>query len=96
MAWGFERLGYLTKLCLRSGYGDLGMRSHIYGGKLLLPNMGRPVGDGVLELLEGRMNVVCGRTLGKGLRVSLVMRCMRQVRVFVSDSGMTLGVALPP
>ena len=27
---------------------------------------GRPMGDGVLELLEGRMDVVCGRTLGRG------------------------------
>ena len=28
------RLGCSTKLCLGSGYGDLGMRSHVYGGKL--------------------------------------------------------------
>ena len=28
--------------------------------------MGRPVGDGVLDLLEGHMDVVCGRTLGRG------------------------------
>ena len=54
------------------------------------------MGDGVLELLEGRMNVVCRRTLGKGLRASLVMCCVQRVRVFVSDSGMTLGLALLP
>ena len=54
------------------------------------------MGDGVLELLEGLMVVVCGRILGRGLRVSLVMCCMRQERVFVSDSGTTLGVALLP
>ena len=58
--------------------------------------MGRTVGDGVLELLEGHMDVVCGRTLGRGLRVSLVMCCMWRVRVSVSDSSMTLGVALLP
>ena len=33
-AWGSERLGCLTKLCLESGFGDLGLRSHIYGGRL--------------------------------------------------------------
>ena len=54
------------------------------------------MGDGVLELLEGRMDVVCGKTLGRGLRAFLVMCYMQWVRVFVSDSGMTLGVALPP
>ena len=54
------------------------------------------MGDGVLELLEGHMDVVYGRTLGRGLRVSLVKCCMRRVRVFISDSGMTLGVALLP
>ena len=53
-------------------------------------------GNGVLELLEGHMDVVCGRTLGRGLRVSLVMCCMRRVRVFVSDFGMILGTALLP
>ena len=37
--------------------------------------------DGVLELLEGRMDVVCRRTLGRGLRVSLVMCCVRRVRI---------------
>ena len=30
-------------------------------------------GNGVLELLEGRMDVVCGRTLGRELRAFLVM-----------------------
>ena len=54
------------------------------------------MGDGVLELLERLMDVVCGRALGRGLRVSLVMCCMQQVRVFISDSSMTLGVALLP
>ena len=34
VAWGSGRLGCLTKLCLGSGYGNLGMRSHVYGGKL--------------------------------------------------------------
>ena len=52
------------------------------------------MGDGALELLEGRMDVVSGRTLGRGLRVFLVMCCMQRVRVFVSDSGITLEVAL--
>ena len=56
--------------------------------------MRRPGGDDVLELLEGHMDVVCGRTLGRGLRASLVMCCMQWMRVFVSDSGMTLKVAL--
>ena len=37
--------------------------------------------DGVLELLEGRMDIVCRRTLGRGLRVSLVMCCVRRVRI---------------
>ena len=31
VAWGSGRLGYLTKLCLGRGYGNLGMRSHVYG-----------------------------------------------------------------
>ena len=53
------------------------------------------MGDGVLELLEGRMDE-CGKPLGRGLRAFLVMCCMQRVRVFISDSGMTLGVALPP
>ena len=73
MAWGSRRLGCLTKLYLGSGSSGLGMRSHVYGGKLSLPNMGMPVGDGVLELLEGRMDVLCGRTLGRELRAFLVM-----------------------
>ena len=51
-------------------------------------------GNGVLELLEGHMDVVCGRTLGRGLSVSLVMCCMGRVSVFVFDSGMTLGLPL--
>ena len=37
--------------------------------------------DGVLELLEGRMDVVCRRTLRRGLRVSFVMCCVRRVRI---------------
>jgi len=54
--------------------------------------MRRPVGDDVLELLEGHMDVAA--TLGRGLKASLVMCCMQRMRVFVSDSGMTLRVAL--
>ena len=54
------------------------------------------MGDGVLKLLEGHMDVVCVRTLGRELRVSLVMCCMQQVRVFVSNSSLTLGVDLLP
>ena len=50
--------------------------------------------DGILALLEEHVDVTCRRTLGRGLRVSLVMCCMQRVRVFVFDSGMTLGVAL--
>ena len=56
--------------------------------------MGRLVVDGILALLEEHVDVTCRRTLGRGLRVSLVMCCMQRVRVFVFDSGMTLGVAL--
>ena len=37
--------------------------------------------DGVLELLEGRMDVVCRRTLRRGLRASFVMCCVRRVRI---------------
>ena len=66
MVWGFGGLSCLTKLCLGSGYGALGMKSPIYGVRLLPPpNMGKLEGVGALELLEGRMVVGCGRTLGK-------------------------------
>ena len=34
VAWESEKLGCLTKLCLGSGSSDLGMKSHVYGGKL--------------------------------------------------------------
>ena len=47
-----------------------------------------------LELLEERMAVGCGRALGRGWRVSLVMCCMWQERVFVFGFGMILGVVL--
>ena len=47
-----------------------------------------------LELLEERMAMGCGRTLGRGWRVSLVMCCMWWERVFVFGSSMILGVVL--
>ena len=47
-----------------------------------------------LELLEERMAVGCGRALGRGWRVSLVMCCKRQERVFIFSFGMILGVVL--
>ena len=63
---GFGRLGFLTKLCLGSGYGALGRKLPIYGVRLLLPNMGRVVEVGALELLEGDMAMGCrGRELEK-------------------------------
>ena len=65
VVWGFRGLSCLTKLCLGSGYGALGMKSPIYGVTLLPPNMGKLEGVGALELLEGRMVVGCGRILGK-------------------------------
>ena len=34
VVWGSKRLGCLTKLYLGSGSSGLGMRSHVYGGKL--------------------------------------------------------------
>ena len=56
--------------------------------------MGKVVVASALELLEERMAVGCGRTLGRGWRVSLVMCCMRWERVFVFGSSMILGVVL--
>ena len=50
MVWGFGRLGFLTKLYLGSGYGALGSKLTIYGVRLLLPNIGRVVEVGALEL----------------------------------------------
>ena len=49
---------------------------------------------GALKLLEEHMVVGCGRTLGRGRRVSLVMCCMWRERVFVFGSGMILRVVL--
>ena len=51
---------------------------------------------GALELVEVLRDVECGRILGKVLRVSLVMCCMLQGRVFVFDSSMIFGVGIFP
>ena len=51
---------------------------------------------GALELVEVLRDMECGRRLGKVLRISLVMCCMWQKRVFVFDSGMIFGVGTFP
>ena len=56
--------------------------------------MGRLEEIGALELSERHMLVGRERKLGKENRVSLVMWCMRYERVFVFDSGTTLGAVL--
>ena len=76
VVWGFGRLGFLTKLCLGSGYGALGSKLPMYGVRLLLPNIGRVVEVGALELSEGHTTVGCGRVLEKMQIISLVRWCM--------------------
>ena len=44
--------------------------------------MGKVVVAGALELLDERMAMGFGRTLGRGRRVSLVMCCMQQEKGF--------------
>ena len=44
--------------------------------------MGKVVVAGALELLDKRIAVGCGRTLGRGRRISLVMCCMQQEKGF--------------
>ena len=51
---------------------------------------------GALELVEVLRDVDCGRILGKMFRVSLVMCCMLQERVFVFNSSMIFGVGIFP
>ena len=94
MVWGFGRLGFSTKLCLGSGYSALGRKLPIYGIRLLPPNMGRVVKVGALELLEGHMDVGCGRVLEKMQIVSLAMWCMQREGVVAFGSSMTLGAVL--
>ena len=56
--------------------------------------MGKVVVAGVIELLEKHMAMGCGRTLGRGRRVSLVMCCMWRERVLILGSSMILRVVL--
>ena len=70
VVWGFGGLGFLTKLCLGIGYGAWGRKLPIYGIRLLLPNMGRVVKVGALELSEGHMAVGCGEVLGVRLNTT--------------------------
>ena len=93
---GIRKIGLFNQALLGKWLWQFGNEVTCLWRQVIASKYGRLVGDGVLELLEGCMDVVCGRTLGRGLRASLVMCCMQQVRVFVSNSSLTLGVDLLP
>ena len=68
MAWRFGRLGCLTKLCLGSGYGDLGMRSRLWK-QVIASKYGEASGGWCTRVVRGTYGCGMWKNIRKGAEI---------------------------
>ena len=93
---GIRKIGLFNQALLGKWLWRFGNEVTRLWKQVIASKYGEASGGWCTRVVRGTHGCGMWKNIRTGLRAFLVMCCMQQVRVFVSDFGMTLGVALLP